>query len=62
VTYILDVLGRLGQQRVASRDVVTTSNVKTDITSVTGNDDRILVKIVDLAFVPISTVLTVSVS
>ena len=85
VTYILDVLGKFGQQRVALMDTMrvakdaggsslkamqtyygirnsvlnaaTTTAVKSDIMTVAGDDDRILGKIVELTFVPITTAL-----
>ncbi len=84
VTYILDVLGKLGQQRVAlmdamraatdaggsslkamqtygirnsARNAATTTAAKSDIMATAGDDVRILGKIVELAFVPISTAL-----
>jgi hypothetical protein len=83
VTYILDVLGKLGQQRVAlmdamraakdaggsslkamqtyygirnsARNAVTTTAAKSDIRTSAGDDNRILGKIVELTFAPIST-------
>jgi hypothetical protein len=85
VTYILDVLGKFGQQQVAlmdamratkdaggsslktmqtyygirnsARNVATTTAVKSDIMATAGDDSRILDKIVELTFVPISTAL-----
>jgi hypothetical protein len=85
VTYILDVLGKLGQQRVvlidamraakdaggsslkamqtyygirnSARNVVTTTAAKSNIMTAAGDNGRILGKIVELAFVPISTAL-----
>jgi hypothetical protein len=41
-----------------THNVSLTTTVKSDIMSATGDDGRILVKIVDLVFVPISTTLT----
>jgi hypothetical protein len=86
VTYIFDVLGKLGQQRVALMDAMraakdaggsslktmqtyygirnsahktaTTTAAKSDIMAAVGDDGRILGKIVQLAFVPISTALS----
>ncbi len=86
VTYILDVLGKFGQQQVAlmdamratkdaggsslktmqtyygirnnARNATTTTVAKSDIMAAAGDDGRILRKIVELAFVPISTALT----
>ena len=85
VAYILEVLGKLGQQRVAlmdamraakdaggsalkalqtyygirnsARDAATTAEAKADIMAASGDDGRVLGKIVELAFVPISTAL-----